>query len=71
MEATATKDEYEWVSIKEAWRIATKRAIDVSLNQFRIWCKEGKHGIVQGKFGGRVVVRKDTIPGVVVCENGV
>ena len=56
----------EWVPIKEAWRIATEGAFDVSLNQFRNWVREKKHGIISGKFGARVAVRKDTIPTVVI-----
>jgi len=56
----------EWVPIKEAWLISTGSAIDVSLNQFRSWVKNKKYGIISGKFGARLVVRKDTIPTVLV-----
>jgi len=56
----------EWIPIKEAWFIATGNAIDVSLNQFRSWVNNKKYGIISGKFGARLVVRKDTIPTVLV-----
>lgn len=56
----------EWIPIKEAWRIATGEAVDVSLNQFRNWVKNNKHGIISGRFGDRIVIRKDTIPTVVI-----
>lgn len=54
----------KWIPVKEAWRIATQNATEISLVQFTSWCKAGKHGIVAGRFGDRLVVRSDTIPGV-------
>lgn len=58
----------EWIPIKEGWRIATEGAVDVSLAQFRNWVRNKKHGIVSGRFGDRIVIRKDTIP-IVVVQN--
>jgi len=59
-------EKYEWIPVKEAWRISTDGAINVSLNQFRNWVRKKKFGIISGKYGGRIVVRKDTIPTVLV-----
>ncbi len=64
-----TATESQWVPLKEAWRLATAGAVDVSLNQFRNWVREQKHGIISGTFGCAVVIRKDTIPKVVVRSN--
>jgi len=54
-----------WVTIKEAWKIATEEGVYVALNTFQGWVRRQEHGIVRGEFGGRTVVRRDTIPKVI------
>ncbi len=57
-------DGYDWVFVKEAWRMLPA-GIRISLSGFRLWVNENKYGIVTGEFGGRTVVRVDTIPKVI------
>ena len=61
-----TKD---YIYIKQAWR-RIPRNMDISMNQFRAWVRDGKHGIVGGRFGSRIVVREDTIPKVEPLQGG-
>ena len=51
-----------WLTIREA---VERMPVPVSRSTLRRWIEEGKHGIVAGRFGSRLVVRADTLPGVV------
>ena len=51
----------EWITIAQA---VERMPITVSKSTVRRWIEEGKHGIVAGKFGGRLVIRADTLPAV-------
>lgn len=58
MNRPVTKTE-KWITIAEA---VERMPIPVSKSTVRRWIEEGKHGIVAGKFGGRLVIRADTLP---------
>jgi len=49
----------EWLTIAQA---VERVPIPVSKSTIRRWIDEGKYTIVAGRFGGRVVVRADTLP---------
>jgi len=51
----------EWITIAQA---VERMPITVSKSTVRRWIEEGKHGIVAGKFGGRLVIRADTLPDI-------
>ncbi|MFH1070061.1 MAG: hypothetical protein V1794_10630 [Candidatus Glassbacteria bacterium] len=61
MSGSVRKDA-EWITIAES---VARLPVPVSKSTVRRWIEEGKHGIVAGRFGGRVVVRADTLPGIV------
>jgi len=61
MSGSVRKDA-EWITITES---VERMPVPVSKSTVRRWIEEGKHGIVAGRFGGRVVVRADTLPGIV------
>ena len=52
----------EWITIADC---VDRLPVPVSKSTVRRWIEEGKHGIVAGRFGGRVVVRADTLPGII------
>jgi excisionase family DNA binding protein len=58
----AAEKKSEWITVAQA---ADRLPIPVSRSTVRRWIEEGKHGIVAGRFGGRLVVRADTLPGIV------
>ena len=60
MNTTAVKKE-EWLTIAQA---VERMPIPVSKSTVRRWIEEGKYGIVAGKFGGRLVIRADTLPDI-------
>lgn len=60
-------DEEEWLYVKEGWA-RLPRGTDLSLGRFREWCNEQKHGIVSGVFGGRLMIRADTIPKILPID---
>jgi hypothetical protein len=49
----------EWLTIAQA---VARVPIPVSKSTIRRWIDEGKYNIVAGRFGGRVVVRADSLP---------
>ncbi|HUU30117.1 MAG TPA: hypothetical protein VM123_20120 [archaeon] len=49
----------QWITIAQA---VDRVPIPVSKSTIRRWIEEGKYGIVAGRFGGRVVVRADSLP---------
>jgi len=51
----------EWLTIAQA---VERMPIPVSKSTVRRWIEEGKYGIVAGKFGGRLVIRADTLPDI-------
>lgn len=55
------KDGLEWITIREA---VERMPVPVSRSTLRRWVEEGRHGIVAGRFGARLVVRADTLPSV-------
>ncbi len=60
MNTPAVKKE-EWLTIAQA---VERMPIPVSKSTVRRWIEEGKYGIVAGKFGGRLVIRADTLPDI-------
>jgi|GEM_PF-3943808 hypothetical protein len=60
MNTAAVKKE-EWLTIAQA---VERMPIPVSKSTVRRWIEEGKYGIVAGKFGGRLVIRADTLPDI-------
>ena len=60
MSTTRVKSE-EWITIAQA---VERMPITVSKSTVRRWIEEGKHGIIAGRFGGRLVIRADTLPAI-------
>ncbi|MCE5270340.1 helix-turn-helix domain-containing protein [bacterium] len=53
------RDNREWITIREA---VARMPVPVSKSTLRRWVEEGRHGIVAGRFGARLVVRADSLP---------
>jgi len=60
MNTPAVKKE-QWITIAQA---VERMPIPVSKSTVRRWIEEGKYGIIAGKFGGRLVIRADTLPDI-------
>lgn len=58
---TRTAKREEWLTIAQA---VERMPIPVSKSTVRRWIEEGKYGILAGKFGGRLVIRADTLPDI-------
>lgn len=50
-----------WIFIKDAYRLHVPPGLDISENQFRNWCKDGKRGIIIGEWFGRLVVDEESV----------
>ncbi len=60
--SNAMQEQEQWITIAEA---AERSPVTVAKSTIRRWIEEGKYGIIAGRFGGRVVIRADTLPGIV------
>ena len=59
---TVAPKKAQWITIAQA---VERMPIPVSKSTVRRWIEEGKHGLVAGKFGGRVVLRADSLPEII------
>jgi len=64
--SSSKENKTEWITIADA---VERMPIPVSKSTVRRWIDEGKHGIVAGRFGGRLVIRADSLPQIVEETN--
>ena len=50
-----------WIFIKDAYRRHVPKGLDISENQFRVWCIKGYKGIITFKWFGRIVVDEESV----------